>query len=61
LGWTGLHIIIRPNGKKFWRLQFVLAGKKRLMGLGESPAVSLLAARKKPMICEASLPLVLIL
>ena len=43
----GLHIIIRPNGSKLWRLQFVFAGKKRLMGLGEYPDVSLLAARKK--------------
>ena len=43
----GVHIIIRPNGSKLWRLQFVLARKKRLMGLGEYPAVSLLAARKK--------------
>jgi|GEM_PF-2442924 len=43
----GLHIIIRPNGKKLWRLQFFLSGKKRLMGLGDYPTVSLLAARNK--------------
>ena len=43
----GLHIIIKPNGSKLWRFQFVVAGKKSLMGLGEYPAVSLAAARDK--------------
>ncbi|MDR3088575.1 MAG: integrase arm-type DNA-binding domain-containing protein [Desulfobulbaceae bacterium] len=43
----GLHIIIKPSGKKAWRLQFSFDGKKKLMGLGEYPAVGLKAAREK--------------
>jgi len=43
----GLYILVKPSGSKLWRFQFTLAGKKRLMGLGEYPSVSLAAARDK--------------
>jgi len=43
----GLYLLIKPNGSNLWRLQFTFAGKKRLMGLGEYPVVTLAAATDK--------------
>lgn len=41
----GLYILIKPNGKKFWRLKYRFVGKERTLSIGEYPTVSLKAAR----------------
>ena len=41
----GLYLLIKPDGKKYWRLQYRLGGRTRLRGLGRYPAVMLAAAR----------------
>lgn len=42
----GLRLLIKPNGKKYWVLRFQLSGRRREMGLGTYPAISLKAARQ---------------
>lgn len=42
----GLRLVVRANGTKSWVLRFQLEGKRREMGLGGFPAVSLKDARK---------------
>jgi integrase len=42
----GLYLRISPGGRKGWIFRYMLAGKRRDMGLGPYPAVSLAAARK---------------
>lgn len=43
----GLSCLIRANGKKFWRFRYFWLGREKMLSLGEFPAVSLKAARKK--------------
>lgn len=43
---NGLHLKISPSGTKAWILRYQLNGKRRDLGLGAFPAVSLAAARK---------------
>lgn len=43
----GLFLLITPNGSKWWRLKFRIAGKEKLLSLGVYPEVSLKDARKK--------------
>lgn len=43
----GLFLLIKPNGKKHWRLKYYFQKKERLMALGAYPHVSLAEARKK--------------
>ena len=43
----GLRLLIKPNGKKYWVLRFQLSGKRREMGLGTYPGISLKVARQK--------------
>lgn len=42
----GLFLLVNPNGSKWWRLRYTLAGKDALMSLGTYPDVSLADARK---------------
>jgi integrase len=42
----GLYLRISPAGRKGWIFRYMLAGKRRDMGLGPYPAVSLATARK---------------
>lgn len=42
----GLFMLVNPNGSKWWRLRYTLAGKDALMSLGTYPDVSLVGARK---------------
>jgi integrase len=42
----GLYLRISPAGSKGWIFRYMLAGRRRDMGLGPYPAVSLAAARK---------------
>jgi integrase len=47
----GLHLLVKPNGRKYWRLKYRHAGKEKLLALGvygiSGSGVSLKNARKK--------------
>jgi len=43
----GLFVIFNRNGRKIFRYRFTLAGKEKLMTLGDYPALSLKDARKE--------------
>ncbi len=43
----GLYLSISPTGSKSWVFMWTRQGKRREMGLGSYPTVSLVAARKK--------------
>jgi len=42
----GLHLEVKPNGSKLWRLRYRLHGKESVYSVGKYPAVSLLKARE---------------
>lgn len=42
----GLYLEIRPNGNRFWRYRYRIAGKENVFALGEYPDMSLAEARK---------------
>ena len=44
---NGMHLLIHPNGSKYWRLQYRFAGKQKLLALGVYPAISLADARNR--------------
>lgn len=37
----GLYLLIKPNGGKYWRLKYRVAGKEKLLALGVYPEVTL--------------------
>jgi hypothetical protein len=41
----GLHLLITPDGGKYWRLAYRWHGKQRTLALGVYPAVGLIEAR----------------
>lgn len=41
----GLRLVVKPSGRKSWLLRFQLAGRRREMGLGSYPEISLKNAR----------------
>ncbi|HHL7624467.1 TPA: tyrosine-type recombinase/integrase [Klebsiella pneumoniae] len=43
----GMHLLVRPNGSKYWRLQYRFAGKQKMLALGVYPEVSLADARAR--------------
>src|SRR5215212_9843062 len=43
----GLFLLVKPNGARYWRLQYRMAGKQKLLALGVYPQVSLREAREK--------------
>jgi len=43
----GLYLLIKPNGGKYWRLKYRVAGKEKLLALGVYPDVTLADARAK--------------
>ena len=43
----GLYLLVRPTGSRSWMLRTQMAGKRRDLGLGPFPAVSLALARAK--------------
>src|SRR5919109_3932216 len=43
----GHHLLVKPNGGRYWRLQYRMAGKQRTLALGVYPEVSLKEARDK--------------
>lgn len=48
----GLYLNVTPTGSKSWVFMWVRDGKRREMGLGAYPVVSLAAARKKAQECR---------
>lgn len=42
----GLYLEVRPTGARLWRYRYRIAGRERLMALGEYPEVSLSRARE---------------
>jgi integrase len=43
----GLHLLVKPNGGRYWRMKYRHAGKEKLLSFGVYPDVSLLEARGK--------------
>ncbi|BBS54673.1 tyrosine-type recombinase/integrase [Klebsiella pneumoniae] len=43
----GMHLLVHPNGSKYWRLQYRFAGKQKMLALGVYPEVSLADARAR--------------
>jgi Arm DNA-binding domain len=41
----GAYILVNPNGKKYWRLKYMLDGKENLCSIGPFPKVSIDAAK----------------
>ena len=48
----GLHVIVRPDGKKYWHLKFYVLSRERLTSLGVYPQVTLAMARKRRQIAR---------
>ncbi|HEY5802585.1 MAG TPA: integrase arm-type DNA-binding domain-containing protein [Lysobacter sp.] len=44
---AGLHLDVRPNGARYWRLKYRHGGRELLMALGVYPEVSLAEARMR--------------
>ena len=42
----GLHLLVKTNGSKLWRLKYRIAGKEKLLSFGQYPTVSLKNARE---------------
>ena len=43
----GLHLLVQPNGSKWWRFRYQFAGKEKMLSLGTFPEVTLASARTK--------------
>jgi len=48
----GLRLVVSKKGAKKWILRFTIGGKRREMGLGSLPDVTLVAAREKASECR---------
>ena len=48
----GLRLVVSANGSKRWVLRFTIDGKRREMGLGPYPVVTLEAAREHALECR---------
>src|SRR5882724_10437923 len=42
---AGLHLEVRPNGSKLWRLRYRIGGKENMFALGDYPTIGLAEAR----------------
>jgi integrase len=43
----GIHLLVTPDGKRYWRLACRLNGKRKLLGFGQYPKIPLALARVK--------------
>ncbi len=43
----GLYLLVNPNGSRYWRLKYRLAGKEKLLSIGVFPDITLAEAREK--------------
>ena len=44
---NGLYLLVRPDGKRWWRLDYSFARKRQTLSLGVYPAVTLARARSR--------------
>lgn len=51
----GLYLLISPNGSKYWRLKYRIAGKEKTLAIGIYPQISLKEAREKREIAKKDL------
>jgi len=51
----GLHLVVNPNGSKWWHFRYQFDGREGKISLGVFPAVSLAKARKLRDECEGKL------
>ncbi len=43
----GLHLLVQPNGNKYWRFRYRFAGVEKMLAFGSYPATTLAEARAK--------------
>ena len=43
----GMYLLVKPNGKKYWRLDYSLHGKRKTFAIESYPAISLKDARSR--------------
>ena len=43
----GLYLLVEPNGSRYWRMKYRVAGKEKRLSFGVYPTVSLANARQK--------------
>jgi integrase len=43
----GLYVLVRPDGSRYWRFKYYVAGVEKLISFGVYPTVSLAMARKR--------------
>lgn len=43
----GMHLMVHPNGSKYWRLQYRFDGKQKTLALGVYPEITLSDARQR--------------
>ncbi len=43
----GMHLLVHPNGSKYWRLSYRFNGKQKTLALGVYPTTTLAVAREK--------------
>jgi integrase len=51
----GLYLLVRPDGARYWRMDYRLSGKRGTLALGVYPTVSLADAREKRDIAKRQL------
>jgi hypothetical protein len=44
---NGLYVLVKPNGAKWWRLDYSFKGKRKTLSVGVYPATGLADARRK--------------
>jgi hypothetical protein len=44
---NGLYLLIKPNGARWWRLDYSIDGKRKTLSVGVYPATGLADARRK--------------
>ena len=52
---AGLHLLIKSNGGKYWRLKYRFAGKEKLLSIGPYPLIGLSEAREKRLAAKKQL------
>ncbi len=43
----GMHLLVHPNGSKYWRLSYRFGGKQKTLAIGVYPTTTLAQAREK--------------
>ncbi|MDO8954673.1 MAG: integrase arm-type DNA-binding domain-containing protein [Gammaproteobacteria bacterium] len=44
---NGMYLLVQPNGSRYWRMKYRIAGKEKLLALGIYPETTLAIARNK--------------